>query len=150
MWAIRANLCGQTVLLQNLGFQAPALNWWYHIESFSLINRALNLATPCKHLDIISSWPCYREDNDMQLGGHIKVVLKAKWSCSVVGLLQRERQTKLLKFQPNRTYGFWDIAVERFFVFYCFCQYIDKVNDYFYLIEFWSETVPMCSYSLKH
>ena len=24
---------------------------------------------------------------------------------------------------------FWEIAVERFFVFYCFCQYIDKVND---------------------
>ena len=29
----------------------------------------------------------------------------------------------------NRTYGFREITVERFFVFYCFCQYIDKVNE---------------------
>ena len=24
---------------------------------------------------------------------------------------------------------FWEIAIERFFVFYCFCQNIDKVNE---------------------
>ena len=35
----------------------------------------------------------------------------------------------ILKFGPNQTNGFREIAVERFFVFYCFCQYIDKVNE---------------------
>ena len=35
----------------------------------------------------------------------------------------------LLKFQPNRDIRFWDTAVERFFEFYCLCQYIDKVNE---------------------
>ena len=35
-----------------------------------------------------------------------------------VGLLQKEGKLNLiLKFQPNRTYVFWEIAVERFFVF---------------------------------
>ena len=26
-------------------------------------------------------------------------------------------------------HGFWEIAVESFFVFHCFCQFIDKVNE---------------------
>ena len=34
-----------------------------------------------------------------------------------------------MKFRPNWPYGFWEIDVEKFFVFYCFCQYIDKVNE---------------------
>ena len=52
-----------------------------------------------------------------------------------IGLSQRGKQTKL-KFGPNRTNGFREIAVERFFVFYCFCQYIDKVNE-----ENWQKVV---------
>ena len=68
--------------------------------------------------------------------GMVKVVFKAKWSCSVWGLSKSiaERQKKkkkkktILKFQANRTYSFWNVAVERFYVFYCFCQYTDKVN----------------------
>ena len=35
----------------------------------------------------------------------------------------------ICKFGPNRTNGFLEIAVERFFVYYCFYQYIDKVNE---------------------
>ena len=97
--------------------------------------------------------------------GMIKVVSTAKWSCSVWGLskpIAERQKKKSLKFQANRTYSFWNVAVERFYVFYCFCQYIDKVNEnmlisihflpkfylyfmnkpsyYFYLTEFWSKT----------
>ena len=65
--------------------------------------------------------------------GRFKVVLKANEVvlCETkVGLLHRVGKLNLiLKFQPNRTYGFWEIAVERFFVFYYFGQYIDKVNE---------------------
>ena len=43
--------------------------------------------------------------------------------------IEKSKLNILLRFQPNPTYGFWDTAVERFFVFYCFCQYIDKVNE---------------------
>ena len=66
------------------------------------------------------------------------------------------------------------MPVFSFFVLYCICQYIDEVNEgnwqnmlininfwqYFAnilcinlhttFIEFWPETLPMCSYSLKH
>ena len=60
-----------------------------------------------------------------------------KLLCLKLGLFQREKQTNLiLKFGPNRTNGFREIAVERFFVFYCFCQYIDKVNE-----ENWQKVV---------
>ena len=44
-----------------------------------------------------------------------------------IGLLQRERQTKFnSQISANSDIWFWEIAAERFFVFYCFCQYIDN------------------------
>ena len=47
-----------------------------------------------------------------------------------ISLLQREKQTKLNSQIWAKSDGFREIffAVERFFVFYCFCQYINKVN----------------------
>ena len=40
-----------------------------------------------------------------------------------VGLLQRERQTKIdSQISSTTDIRFWEMAVERFFVVYCFCQ----------------------------
>ena len=118
--------------------------------------------------------PCCKSINQ-SIGLLVKGGIKGKMKlfCFEIKAGLRGRHTKLLKFQPNRTYGFWDVAVERFFVS-CFCQYIDKVKRkigkrsslilflaifyqyfmikpsyYFYLTEFWSETFPVYSYSLK-
>ena len=42
---------------------------------------------------------------------------------------EKAKLNLILKSQPNWTSIFWEIAIERFFVFYCFCQYIDKSNE---------------------
>ena len=45
--------------------------------------------------------------------------------------LEKSKLNLIIKFQPNRMYGFWEIAVDRFFEFYCFYQYrsIDRVDN---------------------
>ena len=90
--------------------------------------------------------------------------MKGKWSCR--DCREKSKLNLILKFESNRTYCFWDTTVKSFFVFYCFCQNFDKVNEencqnmvmnifflpiiyqyfmnkasyYFYLTEFWSKT----------
>ena len=58
--------------------------------------------------------------------GKIKLpCLRSTW----VYCREKGKQNFILKFEPNRIYGFWEIAVERFLEFYCLCQYSDKINE---------------------
>ena len=47
----------------------------------------------------------------------------------------------LLKFVLIDTYDFWEIAVERFFVFYCF--YMSKIGKIYSWISIFANTFPI-------